>query len=100
MHACSSWKEFEVLLLYEIFQGWDRHVFNYILSPSKGLSSEMFNQTIFEGIVKYFLYIERNFPVGPAVKTLPSDAGGAGSTPGQGIKLLHVAHGQKTGHKQ
>jgi len=31
---------------------------------------------------------------------LPSNAGGAGSIPGQGIKLPHMTHGQKAEHKQ
>ena len=33
---------------------------------------------------------ERDFPGGPVVKTLPSNAGGAGSIPGQGAKLPHA----------
>ena len=33
------------------------------------------------------------FPGGPVVKTLPSNAGGAGSIPGWGTKILHAALG-------
>ena len=32
----------------------------------------------------------RDFPNGPVVKTLPSNAGGAGSIPGWGTKILHA----------
>ena len=32
----------------------------------------------------------REFPGGPAVKTSPSNPGGAGSVPGQGANLLHA----------
>ena len=32
----------------------------------------------------------RDFPGGPVVKTLPSNAGGAGSIPGQGAKIPHT----------
>ena len=31
-----------------------------------------------------------DFPGGPVVKTLPSNAGGAGSIPGQGAKIPHT----------
>ena len=38
----------------------------------------------------------RDFPVGPVVKTLPSNAGDVGSVPGQGSKVPHaMAYGQK-----
>ena len=36
-----------------------------------------------------------DLPGGPVIKTSPSNAGGAGSTPGQGAKIPH-ASGQKT----
>ena len=32
-----------------------------------------------------------DFPGGPVVKTLPSNAGGVGSIPGQGAKIPHVS---------
>ena len=32
-----------------------------------------------------------DFPGGSVVKTLPSDAGGAGSIPGQGAKIPHAS---------
>ena len=32
----------------------------------------------------------RDFPDGPVVKTLPSNARGTGSIPGQGIKILYA----------
>ena len=35
--------------------------------------------------------INRNFPGGPAVKTLPSNAGVTGSIPGQGAKTLRAS---------
>ena len=37
----------------------------------------------------------RDFPGGPAVKTLPSSASGEGSIPGWGVKIPH-ALGSKT----
>ena len=33
----------------------------------------------------------RDVPGGPVVKTLPSNAGGVGSVPGQGAKILHAS---------
>ena len=33
----------------------------------------------------------RDFPGGPVVKTLPSNAGGAGSIPGWGAKVPHAS---------
>ena len=33
---------------------------------------------------------ERDFPGGPVVKNLPSNAGDVGSIPGWGAKILHV----------
>ena len=33
----------------------------------------------------------RDFPGGPVFKTLPSNAGGAGSIPGQGAKIPHAS---------
>ena len=35
-------------------------------------------------------------PGGPVVKTLPSDAGGAGSIPGRGAKIPHASRPEKT----
>ena len=32
-----------------------------------------------------------DFPGGPLVKTLPSNAGGVGSVPGQGTKIPHAS---------
>ena len=43
-----------------------------------------------------------DFPGGPVVKTLPSNAGDTGSTPGQGAKIPHALgpkKNQKTKHK-
>ena len=34
--------------------------------------------------------MEGDFPVGPMVKTLPSNAGGVGSIPGQGAKIPYL----------
>ena len=36
-------------------------------------------------------YDPRDFPGGPVVKNLPSNAGDAGSIPGQGTKIPHAA---------
>ena len=36
-------------------------------------------------------YLFRNFPDGPVVKNLPSNAADAGSIPGQGTKIPHAA---------
>ena len=36
----------------------------------------------------------RDFPGGPVVKTLPSNAGGAGSVPGRELRS-HIPRGQK-----
>ena len=38
-------------------------------------------------------------PNGPVVKILPSNAGGAGSIPGQGTKIPHALQPQKSKHK-
>ena len=37
----------------------------------------------------------RDFPGGPVVKTLPSNAGGAGSIPGLGAKIPHASRPKK-----
>ena len=57
----------------------------------------------------YFLFKKkknktfRNFPGGPEIKTSPSNAGGAGSIPGQRVKIPLVLgpkkKNQKTKHK-
>ena len=39
----------------------------------------------------HFKMSHRDFPGGPVVKTSSSSAGGAGSSPGQGAKILHAA---------
>ena len=36
-------------------------------------------------------HLNRDFPGGPVVKTSPSNAGGAGSIPGQGAKIPHAS---------
>ena len=33
----------------------------------------------------------RDFPGGPVVKTSPYNAGGAGSIPGQGVRIAHAS---------
>ena len=43
--------------------------------------------------------VGRDFPGGPVVKTLPSNAGGVGSIPGQGAKLPHASGTKKPKHK-
>ena len=44
----------------------------------------------------FFLKRPRDFPGSPVVKTLPSNAGGVGSIPGQGTKIPHaMGCGQK-----
>ena len=42
----------------------------------------------------------RDFPDGPLVKTLSSNAGGVGSIPGQGGKTPHASEPKKSKHKQ
>ena len=42
----------------------------------------------------------RDFPGGPVVKTLPSNAGGVGSVPGQGAKTPHVTWPKNQNTKQ
>ena len=37
-----------------------------------------------------------DFPGGPVVKTLLSNAGGAGSIPSQGVRILHAAAAAKS----
>ena len=44
-------------------------------------------------------YIE-DFAGGPAVETLPSNAGGVGQTSGQEAKIPHVSHPKKQNMKQ
>ena len=44
--------------------------------------------TILECFIKIILL--RNFPGGPVVKNPPSNAGDAGSIPGQGTKIPHA----------
>ena len=43
---------------------------------------------------------EWDIPEGPVVKTLPSNAGGAGLIPGQGLKILHVSQPKNQNIKQ
>ena len=45
----------------------------------------LFGNKIFADIIM----LRRDFPGGPGVKTLPSNAGDAGSIPGQGAKIPH-----------
>ena len=40
-----------------------------------------------------------DFPGGPVAKTSPSNAGGAGSIPGQGAKIPHASWPKKPKHK-
>jgi len=40
-----------------------------------------------------------DFPGSPVVKTSPSNAGGAGSIPGEGAKIPHASNGIKPKHK-
>ena len=41
-----------------------------------------------------------DFPGGPVVKTLPSNAGGAGSIPGRGTKIPHASQPKNQSIKQ
>ena len=41
----------------------------------------------------------QGFPGGPVVKTLPSNAGGEGSIPGQRAKIPHASGPKKLKHK-
>ena len=49
--------------------------------------------------IKLKTCITRDFPAGPMVKTSPSNAGGAGSIPGQGAKIPHALGPKKPKHK-
>ena len=44
--------------------------------------------------------IKRDLPGGPVVKTLPSNTGGASSTPGQGAKIPHTSRPKNKTIKQ
>ena len=61
-----------------------------------------FKYLVFPFLQKTYMYIRvgmfvcvsmlgRDVPRGPVIKTLPSDAGSAGSIPGRGTKILHVS---------
>ena len=41
-----------------------------------------------------------DLPGGPVIKTSPSDAGGVGLIPGQGVKIPHVSQPKKQNIKQ
>ena len=41
------------------------------------------------------VYFFQDFPGGPVVKTLPSNAGGVGAIPGQGTKIPHAVECSK-----
>ena len=41
-------------------------------------------------LVRFKNRITRDFPGGPVVKTSSSNAGGAGSIPGQGVEIPHA----------
>ena len=43
---------------------------------------------------------QRDFPGGPTVKTLPSNAGGVGLIPGRGAKIPHASRPQNQNIKQ
>ena len=45
-------------------------------------------------------HTQKDFPDSPVVKTSPSNAGSAGSTPGQGAKSLHVSWPENQNIKQ
>ena len=45
-------------------------------------------------------YYHRDFPGSPVVKTLPSDAGGAASIPGEGAKIEHASQPKKQKHNK
>ena len=47
-----------------------------------------------------YLRISRDFPSGPVVKASPSNAGGAGSIPGQGAKIPHASRPKNQDIKQ
>ena len=44
--------------------------------------------------------LSRDFPVGPVVRTLPSNAGGVGSIPGWGANIPHVSWPKNYNMKQ
>ena len=44
--------------------------------------------------------MEGDFPGGPVIKTLPSNAGGVGSIPGGGAKIPHASRSKNQNIKQ
>ena len=48
----------------------------------------------------YLIIRNRDFPGSPVVKTSPSNAGSAGSIPGQGIKIPHASRPKHQNIKQ
>ena len=58
---------------------------------------EWMNECLLENVDRY-MEEWREFPGGPVVKNLPSNAGDVGSIPGQGIKTPHGKGKQATGH--
>ena len=58
------------------------------LSTEPVLQKSQDAQPIAVSLIK--IQIPGDFPGGPVVKNLPSDAGNAGSIPGQGTKLAHI----------
>ena len=63
--------------------------FNFHLKKNLLLKNEFF----------FSLNVYKDFHGGPGVKTLPSNAGGMGSTPGQGAKISHASRLKKSKHK-
>ena len=63
-----------------------------LLSFTRNVKGEYEFFTRMKGTLKWLReMVEGDFPGGPVVKTLSSNAGGIGSIPGQGAKVTHAS---------
>ena len=63
-----------------------------LLSFTRNVKGEYEFFTRMKGTLKWLReMVEGDFPGGPVVKTLSSNAGGIGSIPGQGAKITHAS---------
>ena len=66
---------------------------------SNAQPGEVLIKTTFSSEVEQKQTARWDFPGGPAVKTLPSNAGGEGSIPGGGAQIPHASWPKKPRHK-
>ena len=64
-------------------------------TKTQNKSTTVTNEHKFSGLKQH-----RDFPGDPVVKTSPSNAGGAGSIPGQGVKIPHASRPKNQNIKQ